>query len=61
MLSCSGYTLEAHEWKELKKIVKSKIEASKKLEEMIFNSRSRVRKKYFAVHKPLVTKSVNGL
>jgi len=61
MLSCSKYTPEVHEWIEFKKIVKSEIEASKKLEEMIFNSRSRIRKKYFVVHKPLVTKSINGL
>jgi len=61
MLSWSGYSPDANEWKELKKIIKSEIEASKKLEEMIFNSRSRVRKKYFLVHKPLVTKCVNEL
>lgn len=59
MLSWKGYTPEEYEWETLKEIIKKEISASRKLEEMIFNSRSRDRKKYFALHKPLITKEEN--
>jgi len=55
MLSWQGYEPKDYEWKALTEIVKKEIKASEKLEEMIFNSRSKSREKYFVVHKPLVT------
>ena len=55
MLSWKGYEPEDREWKTLLSIVKKEIKASHQLEEMIFNSRSKQREKYIALHKPLVT------
>jgi len=55
MLSWKDYEPEEYEWKTLINIIKKEITASKQLEEMIFNSRSKRRKKYIALHKPLVT------
>jgi len=57
MLSWKDYEPEDTEWKTLLSIIKKEITASKKLEEMIFNSRSKQREKYIALHKPLVTTS----
>lgn len=56
MLSWKSYKPKKYEWKALIDIVKEEINASKKLEEMIFNSRRRAREKYFVLHKPLITK-----
>lgn len=56
MLSWKGYSPEEYEWVTLKEIIEKEIVASKNLEEMIFNSRSKDRKKHFALHKPLITK-----
>lgn len=56
MLSWKGYEPEDFEWKALVSILRKEIEASQKIEEMIFNSRSKDREKYFVLHKPLVTK-----
>lgn len=56
MISWQDYKPEDHEWNVLIEIVEKEICASRQLEEMIFNSRSKNRKKYFALHKPLVTK-----
>jgi hypothetical protein len=39
-------------------ILSKEVAASKQLEEMIFNTRSKERDKFFAIHKPLVTTSV---
>jgi hypothetical protein len=57
MLSWVGYKPKEDEWKTSLCIIKKEIEASKKLEKMIFNSRSKQREKYIALHKPLVTLS----
>ncbi|MDR4516464.1 MAG: hypothetical protein MRK00_03625 [Nitrosomonas sp.] len=55
MLSWKDYEPDELEWETLLDIVKKEIVASKQLEEMIFNSRSSLREKYIALHKPLVT------
>lgn len=57
MISWKDYEPENHEWKTLLSIVKKEIKASRQLEEIIFNSRSKQREKYVALHKPLVTTS----
>lgn len=57
MISWQGYEPEPYEWDALKNIVKKEIAASRKLEDMIFNSRRKKREKYYVLHKPLVTKS----
>ena len=57
MLSWKDYEPEDTEWKILLSIIKKEITASKKLEEMIFNSRSKQREKNVALHKTLVTTS----
>ena len=54
MLSWKDYQPDDYEWEALLDIVKKEIIASKQLEEMIFNSRSKLRERYFALHKPLV-------
>ena len=59
MLSWKDYEPTDNEWTVLIKLLKSEIAASKKLEEMLFNTRSRDRKKYHVLHKPLITKSIN--
>ena len=56
MISWQDYESEDHEWSALTEVVEKEISASKQLEEMIFNSRSKHREKYFVLHKPLVTK-----
>ena len=58
MLSWKGYDPRGKEWKTLVDILHKEIEASEKLEEMIFESRNQQRKKYFALHKPLLTKLI---
>jgi len=58
MLSWKGYDPKEEEWKTLVDILHQEIEASEKLEEMIFESKSQQRKKYFALHKPLITKLI---
>ena len=57
MLSWKGYEPDDNEWKILLEIMRKEINASQQLEEMIFNSRSRQRQRYVALHKPLVTTS----
>jgi hypothetical protein len=54
MLSWGGYEPEQKEWKSFKEIIKSEVIASRVLEEMIFNSRSKERKQYTVLHKPLI-------
>lgn len=56
MISWKGFEPEEYEWTELLRIVNAEIAASKQLEEMIFASRKKNRRRYFVVHKPLVTK-----
>ena len=58
MLSWQGFEPLEYEWAALTEIINKEISASKQLEEMFFNSRSKGRKKYFALHKPLITKCV---
>jgi len=55
MLSWRDYEPEPCEWKSLKDIISSEVESSRKLEEMIFNSRNKERKQYTVLHKPLIT------
>lgn len=45
MLSWKSYEPEEYEWNALREIVQEEIDASKKLEEMIFNSRNKMREK----------------
>jgi len=61
MLSWKDYEPEESEWNILLSIIKQEIKASKQLEDMIFNSRSKKRQKYIAFHKPLVTTSAEEL
>ena len=56
MLLWKGYEPKDYEWKALIEIIIKEIEASKHLEEMIFNSRSKSRSKYYSLHKPLIVK-----
>ncbi len=58
MLSWEGYHPKGKEWQILVDILHKEIKASEKLEEMIFESRKRQRKKYFALHRPLITKLI---
>tara|TARA_R110002072_G_scaffold171004_2_gene324724 strand:- start:174 stop:647 length:474 start_codon:yes stop_codon:yes gene_type:complete len=53
MLSWSGYESSKEEWKALVGIIEAEVTASRNLEEMIFNSRSKQRKSYTILHKPL--------
>lgn len=55
MLSWQGYDPLNYEWDTLIDILNKEISASKQLEEMFFNSRSKNREKYYALHKPLIT------
>lgn len=56
MLSCKNFEPSRNEWKALHEIVWSEVNASRKLEEMIFNSRKRGRERYTILHKPLTVK-----
>lgn len=58
MLSWKGYEPLDYEWDTFIDILNKEVVASKQLEEMIFNTRSKDRGKFFALHKPLVTNSV---
>ncbi|ACN18050.1 conserved hypothetical protein (plasmid) [Desulforapulum autotrophicum HRM2] len=60
MLSWKGYEPLEYEWIALIEIANEEISASKQLEEMFFNSRNKDRIKYFALHKPLITKSIKN-
>ncbi len=55
MLSWREFNPEPIEWDSLKKVIVSEIDASRKLEDMIFNSRNKNRNKYTILHKPLHT------
>jgi len=56
MLSWKAYKPAEDEWKNFIDIINSEIEYSKKLEEMLFNSRSKNRKRYTILHRPLYLK-----
>lgn len=56
MQSWKDYKADDNEWFELMRIIESEIEASIKLEEILFNSRSRTREKYTMLHRPLILK-----
>lgn len=58
MLSWKGYEPKEKEWETLLSILRKEIKAAQKLEEMIFGSRNQQREKYFALHKPLVTRLI---
>ncbi len=53
MMSWKGHRPDIAEWNMFIKILKDEIQASKHLEEIIFNSRSKERIKYVCLHKPL--------
>ena len=61
MISWQDYEPGDYEWNALTNILKKEITASRQLEEMLFNSRSKNRKRYFVLHKPLVTKKAKQL
>ena len=54
MITWKGYKPAEYEWTALLDVINKEIQASKKLEEMIFNTRNKQRKKYFVFHKPLM-------
>ncbi|MGE0772390.1 MAG: hypothetical protein AB7K37_11810 [Cyclobacteriaceae bacterium] len=53
MLSWKEFNPDRKEWTILLDVIKDEFESSKKLEEIIFNSRSRDRKKFTVLHRPL--------
>ncbi len=56
MLSWKSFKGTKSEWNTLIEILKLEYEASLNLDEIIFNSRSRYRKKYTSLHRPLKLK-----
>jgi len=56
MLSWKSFEGEKSEWDTLIEILKSEYEASLTMDEIIFNSRSRDRKKFTSLHRPLKLK-----
>ena len=54
MISWSSFEPNKTEWDALCGILKSEIEASKVVEEVLFNNRAKDRNRYFAYHRPLV-------
>ncbi|MBA7498187.1 hypothetical protein ES704_00922 [subsurface metagenome] len=56
MLSWKAYKPAEDEWKNFLDIINSEIEYSKKLEEILFHSRSKNRKRYTILHRPLYLK-----
>jgi len=56
MLSWKAFKPTEDEWKNFIKIINSEIEYSEKLEEMLFHSRSKNRKRYTILHRPLFLK-----
>ena len=54
MLSWKDFNANNNEWVEFNNILKKEINASKKLEEILFNSRSRTREKFTVLHRPLL-------
>ena len=61
MISWQNNEPRDYEWNALISILKKEIAASRQLEEMIFNSRSKDREKYFVLHKSLITKKAKQL
>ena len=57
MLSWTGYKPARSELKDLLEVIADEVEASRNLEEMLYNSRSSNRKRYVVLHKPLRLKS----
>ncbi|GGE15457.1 hypothetical protein [Psychroflexus salis] len=56
MMSWKSFKGDKSEWNTLIEILKSEYEASLTLDEIIFNSRSRDRKKFTSLHRPLKLK-----
>lgn|SRR5699024_297528 len=54
MLSWKEYNAQNEEWNALIEILKSEFEASVALDEIIFNSRSKNRKRFTCLHRPLI-------
>ena len=56
MLSWKAFEPAEEEWKNFLKIIKREIKYSEQLEEILFKSRSKNRKRYIILHKPLYLK-----
>jgi len=56
MLSWKAFEPAKDEWKNFLKIIKSEIKYSEQLEEILFKSRSKNRKRYIILHRPLYLK-----
>lgn len=56
MLSWKAFEPAEDEWKNFLKIIKSEIKYSEQLEEILFKSRSKNRKRYTILHRPLYLK-----
>ena len=56
MLSWKAYKPTEDEWKDFLKVIKSEIKYSKQMEEMLFESRSKNRKRYIVLQKRLYLK-----
>lgn len=56
MMSFRSFTSGEREWQNFIEIIQKEIKASKFLEEILFNSRSKYRKKFTVLHRPLVLK-----
>ncbi len=54
MHSWKGYEANPEEWNKLIEILKSEIQASRILDEIIYNSRSKNRKRFTSLHRPLI-------
>jgi len=53
MLSWKDFVADHDEWNKLIEILKIEIEASRTLDEIIYNSRSKSRKRFTSLHRPL--------
>lgn len=60
MLYWQAYKPRGYEWDTFIGIIKKEIYASRQLEEMLFNSRTKSGGKYFAIHKQLIATPVNN-
>lgn len=54
MISLQEYSASKIEWNDFTKLIKSEIEASRNLEQIIYNSRNKNRVKVTVLHKPLL-------
>jgi hypothetical protein len=56
MLSWEGFEPTEDEWQDFLDIINSEIKYSEQLEEILFKSRSKNRKRYTILHRPLYLK-----